>query len=117
MAIHKNGLVATKQNGKWCIKFSDLNEYRGKKYNRNLRKFNGENVYNIEAGDYSVDWTSKIVTDITKYRLTVQNIYYMIRRGRIKAYRKGCAWVIPADEVQMLIDTYKEVNEEKMGFV
>jgi excisionase family DNA binding protein len=81
LAIHKRGLKATRCGQKWYIHVND---------------FNGEPLFDIEKGYYSVNHLSKLLGK------DVQTIYYLIRMGKIDAMKKGGAIVIKREEVERL---------------
>jgi len=111
LAIKKKKLNATKINGRWLIILRDLEEYRKNKYNRDLRKVNGEMVYNLEKGHYSVTQVAKVISDQMGIKYSRQRIYFLIRSGQLKAFRKGTAWIVEKEDAAFLLKTEMEKLE------
>jgi len=108
VAIRKRGLPAVKKNRQWCISRKDLDEYRANKYNRDKRKFNDEFIFDMEKGHFSVQQVCKVISATLKRPYSLQHIYYLMRRGKLKAFRMGAAWVIAKDDAVDLLE--KERN-------
>jgi excisionase family DNA binding protein len=94
VAIKLNKLKATKDDTRWTIHINDLEEYSKNKYSRTKSMFNGELLFDNGAGYYSVNQ----VADMLK--VPPQKIYYATRIGKMKAHRKGAAWVIHTDDIK-----------------
>ena len=104
LAISKGALKATKKGRKWTIFLKDLEEYRLNKYNRDKGKVDGEPVFDVEKGFFSVFHVAKILSRELGYHYKTQRIYYLIQHGRLKAMKKGSAWVIAKEEVALLLN-------------
>lgn len=111
VALKAKRLKATKLNNRWKIKKEDLDEYRGNKYNRDLRKQNGELVFDMEKGHFSVPQVCKVLSASLNRPYSLNHLYYLIRSGKVKAFRKGYAWVIHKDDAIALLE--KERGAEK----
>lgn len=114
-AIRKGALSAIKRCNRWVMTGSSLEDYRLNKYNRDKRKFNGQFVFNIEKGLFSVSQISKIMSNELSRHFSVQHVYYLIRSGALKASRMGAAWVINREDAIVLLQNYKEKNKIKAG--
>lgn len=68
---------------RWLIDPKQLEEYIKSKYSRGRSK-----------EEYSVKQAAKILG------ITEQKVYYAARIGRLKASRKGTAWVIRIEDIQ-----------------
>ena len=101
--IVKNRIPAVKTGKRWEISLDDLKKYKLSKYSRETSIFNGQLVYNPLIGEYSVTQTAKAL------KIPVQQVYYGIRSGKIKASRKSAAWVILSSE----IEAYREKHLKK----
>lgn len=88
VAIKLNKLKARKEATRWSIHLDDLAEYRKHKYSRAKSMFNGELVFDDSKGYVSVNQVAKMLN------VPPQKIYYATRSGKLKAVRKGAAWVI-----------------------
>jgi excisionase family DNA binding protein len=98
VAIKLNKLKARKDSTRWAIHLDDLADYRKQKYSRARSTFNGELVFDSNKGQYSVNQVAKMLG------VPPQKIYYATRSGKLKAFRKGAAWVIDVSE----IETYRQ---------
>lgn len=111
VALKKGRLKATQINRKWYIKKEDLDEYRGNKYNPDLRKQDGELVFDMEKGHFSVPQVCKILSYFLNRPYPLNYLYYLVRSGKVKAFRKGYAWIIHKDDAIALVE--KEMGPEK----
>lgn len=98
VAIKLNKLKARKEAARWSIHLDDLAEYRKHKYSRSRSVFDGELVFDGSKGHFSVNQAAKMLS------VPPQKIYYATRSGKLKAHRKGAAWVIHISD----INEYKE---------
>jgi len=111
VAIKLNKLKAKKEASRWTIHVDDLAEYRMKKYSRAKSTYEGELLFDNERGFYSVKQTADMLG------VPVQKIYYATRIGRLKAHRKGSAWVIHEDDIKAYRDSFinKKASEAQAG--
>jgi len=93
VAIKLNKLKAYKKRSRWAIHLDDLAEYRKHKYSRARSLHNGELVFNNDQGYYSVNHVARMLN------VPPQKIYYATRSAKLKAHRKGAAWVIHTDDI------------------
>lgn len=100
VAIKLNKLKASKDSARWTIHLDDLAEYRKHKYSRAKSVFNGELIFDSHKGLFSVNQVAKMLN------VPPQKIYYATRSGKMKAERKGAAWVIPAGEIEEYRNKY-----------
>ena len=94
VAVKKGALKAEKVGNCWKITLKDLNEYRLNKYNRDKRMIDGELVFSLEKGEYSVQQVSKILSHEIKAPFPSQKVYYMVRTGKLPCLKKGSTYVI-----------------------
>lgn len=94
VAIKLNKLKAQKDSARWTIDLADLAEYRKHKYSRARSTHNGELIFDNIRGCYSVNQAAK------RLNVPPQKIYYATRSGKLKAERKGAAWVIQESEIE-----------------
>lgn len=94
VAIKLNKLKAQKDSARWTIDLDDLEEYRKHKYSRAKSTFNGELIFNSNQGRFSVNQVAK------KLGIPPQKVYYATRSGKLKAERRGAAWVIAESEIE-----------------
>lgn len=110
VAIKLNKLKATKDQSRWTINMADLEDYREHKYSRTKSMYDGNLLFDNEAGYYSVNQVAKMLD------VPAQKIYYATRIGLMKAHRKGAAWVIHTDDVKSYQENYlnnKKANKRK----
>lgn len=93
VAIKLNKLKARKEATRWTIDLEDLAEYRKHKYSRAKSMYNGELVFDDSKGYFSVNQVAKMLN------VPTQKIYYATRSGKLKATRKGAAWVIQVNDL------------------
>lgn len=115
-AINKKQLKAEKipityRNGAtrmvWRIHKSDIDEYRKSKYIRDKRVVDGEKLYDINEDRWSVLHAAKVLSVMLNRPYTTAHIYYLIRYGLLRAYKRGGAWII---RKQDLVDLYEQEN-------
>ncbi len=100
VAIKQKKLKASKDSTRWTIDLSDLDEYRNNKYSRTKSLFNGELLFDVKKGFYSINQTAKLLN------VPAQKIYYATRVGLLKSHRKGAAWVIHIDDIKGYQENY-----------
>lgn len=105
VAIKQKKLRAYKDTTRWTIDLEDLENYRKQKYSRTKSMFEGELLFDNQKGFYSVNQAAKILG------VPAQKIYYATRVGLLKASRKGAAWVIHSDDIQLYRETYLNARE------
>ena len=111
VALRRGQLKGNKVNGRWHITQVQLDEYRANKYNADKKTFDGELVFSPERGHYSIIHVSKVISHHLGKHYPIQHIYYLIRQGKIKAFRKGKSWVIGKEQAEELL--IKEIERKK----
>lgn len=111
LAMRNRGLRGTKIGKQWYVTKTDLDEYRGNKYNRDLRKQDGEYVFDMDKGYFSVSQVCRVMSATLGKPYSMQHIYYLLRTGQMRSFRKGAAWVIPKDDAVALLDKEKKKLE------
>ena len=68
-------------------------------------------IFDHQRGYYSVNQVAEIL------EVPAQKIYYATRIGRLKAHRKGAAWVIHIDDVKEYREKYvaKKAVDQRVG--
>lgn len=107
VAIKLNKLKARKDSTRWAIHLDDLAEYRKHKYSRARSLFNGELVFDLNKGQVSVNQAAKMLN------VPPQKIYYATRSGKLKAFRKGAAWVINVDDVNQYREKFLQKKRKR----
>lgn len=108
VAIKHNKLKAKKDESRWTIHVNDLEEYRKNKYSRAKSMFNGELLFDNKRGYYSVNQTAKMLG------VPAQKVYYATRAGKMKAHRKGSAWVIHVEDIKKYREGHLNSSNKKL---
>lgn len=87
VAIRAGKLEAAKE-GHWQITPQALEEYRKNRWNRLHSIKDGQPLVSKEKGEYLVRQIAE------NLRLPIQKVYYDIRCNRLKAQRRGKAYII-----------------------
>lgn len=104
IAIKKNRITANKISGKWHISREDLDRYRASKYNGDNRKVLGYRIFDLEKGHYSVHIVGKLISEQLGRHFPIQRIYYLLRTGQVKGFKKGAAWVVTKEDALKLLE-------------
>lgn len=107
VAIKLNKLKARKEATRWAIHLDDLAEYRKLKYSRAKSMFNGELVFDHSKGFVSVNQVAKMLN------VPPQKIYYATRSGKLKAVRRGAAWVIQVNDLAEYKEKYLQKRRRR----
>lgn len=107
VAIKLNKLKAKKDSSRWTIDLDALAEYRKQKYSRARSTHNGELIFDNMKGCFSVNQAAK------QLNVPPQKIYYATRSGKLKAERKGAAWVINANDIEEYRTKYLAKRKRK----
>ena len=103
-AMQKGKLKAKKVGHFWQFTKEDLDAYRLSKYNRDERCFNGEKIFSIEKGTFSITQAAKIMSHELNAPYNRHRLYYLIRRGQLKVSRFGCSFIIKRETLIDLIE-------------
>lgn len=103
-AIKIGRLKATYEEKHWWITKEDLIRYHETKYSRMEAKFQGEPLYDLDNGEMSVGHAAKLCG------LQQQHIYNQIRRGALRASKKGRYWIVRHEELERF---HKESKQSK----
>lgn len=98
-AIKNERIKGKKINNTWTFTNHEFEEYMKFRYSRQFSTYQGELLFDIEKGEYSVPEAAK------KCGVNEQHIYYKLRRGELKGRKKGGAWVLNYED---LVETFKE---------
>lgn len=88
IAIMLERLKAMYEDGHWNIKREDLQEYIKEKYDRKHSKYNGEKLFDMNRGTISLARASELLKE------DYNHMYYLVRSGKLRAKRKGKAYVL-----------------------
>ncbi len=111
LALKKKALKAEKKGRRWCITRENLDAYRANKYNRDERVLNGQPVFDMSKGEFSVHQVCKVISSTLGRPFPRQHLYYLLRTGQLKAFRKGAAWIIEKQDAVELLQ--KEIDKEQ----
>lgn len=94
VAIKQKKLRASKLTARWNIHLDDLEDYRLLRYSRTQSVYGGDLLFDNAQGYYSIAQTAQML------QISPQRIYHAARIGRLKAFRKGSAWVVHIDNIR-----------------
>jgi excisionase family DNA binding protein len=117
ISIYHKRITAFKKKGQWLISKAVLDDYRLNKYNRDLRKINGEYVFDMEKGHFSLNQVCKAFSQALSHPYRIQRLYYLIRVGRLKAFKKGAAWVIHKQDAIDLLKIEQQEDNQQLSIV
>jgi len=119
LAIKKGDLLAIRHQifnspksagrPQWIIKQSDLDEYRRHKHSPEKRKVDGEQIFDLSKDRWSIKDSAKALHVALGRPYSTQHIHYLLRRGRIRGYKKGGCWVLKREE---LLRIYQEESSQ-----
>lgn len=113
-AIKKGTLKGILINRKWYVSRKDLDDYRGNKYNPDLKKREGELVFDMDKGHFSVQHVAKVISHALGHEYSFQHLYYLLRTGQVRGFRKGRAWVIAKEEAIQLLEIELGRQDQRM---
>lgn len=122
VAIQKGNLKAVKKplvypNGniemRWCILRSDLDEYRKSKHLSDKRIVDGEKLFDIEDDRWSVLHASKTLSSMIGRPITIYHLYYLLRFGKLRGYKKGGCWIIKRQDLLELYEKHAEFFSDR----
>jgi hypothetical protein len=111
VAIRKGRLPGIKKKNKWFVSEHDLQTYRGNRYSRQNRIFNGEKVYDMQKGPFSLLHVAQLLSQALNEPYHPQRLYHLLRIGSLKGYKVGAAWAIAKEDAMALIE--KEIQNQK----
>ena len=111
-AMKKGRLKAIKVGMHYKISKAELDRYRMHKFSREERTVNGERIFDVERGTFSVYQVSKILSQELNRPCNTQRLYYLIRTGQLKTSRCGKTFVILREDLVDLIEKEKQVKNE-----
>jgi hypothetical protein len=90
-----------KVNGRLCLKIlkQDLDDYRSSKYNRMHRNVEGQKLFSMEENRWSVLMACKVISQMLGHPFHPCRLYYLLRKGILKGYRVGGAWVLKKEDL------------------
>ena len=118
LAIKKGELTAEKKliGGKtrWCPKQVDIDAYLASTNCCEKRKIHGEYIFNIKEGRWSVLHAHKIIHKALGY-YPLHHLYYLIRRGELRASYIGATIVLNSKDVYELIENERSEMQKASG--
>ena len=112
VAIMKNKLEAIKTDHKWLIEEKSYKEWEQNKYNRNLRTKDGKLIFDGEK-TFSVAMATKKISEILENKsFTEQQLYYLLRIGKVKFSRYGGTKIINLLEITKYTEEQKKYQKK-----
>ncbi len=102
-ALRNRGLKAKKVGRKWMLSKEHIDEYRSNKYNRDMRVVNGQLIFDMEKGEFSVTQVCKVFSATLGRPFPMQRLYYLLRTGQLRSFKKGSAWIINKEDAVALL--------------
>lgn len=112
LAIRKGAVKARLIGKKLYVTKEDIDNYRVNKHNPDLRKKDGELIFDVDHGRFSVHQVWRMLCEELKKPYSVQRVYYLVRTGQLRALRSGSSWIISKEDYLELLK--KEKNNFKM---
>lgn len=113
LAMRKGHLKSEKKGHKRYLSQYDIDEYRLNKYNRMRKNRQGEEIFDIEKGLFSVPQICRILSVKLGMKISVQRIYYCLREGYLPAYRHGSFWVIKLEDAEKFLVREQQYMEKR----
>ena len=101
IALVKKLIKGEKHSNYWLLTKKDLDDYQKNRWSRTNKQYDGEPVY--DSQNLSVAQASSLLKQPLNF------VYSRIRNGKIKAYRKGCSWIVPRSELSKFTQLKKEL--------
>lgn len=101
----------------WHITLEDLEDYRRNKYNSEKRQINGERVFDYNADRWSVGFTAKVLSSAWGIPVPLTRVYYFLRTGQLRGFKKGVNWVINPEDVKRLAEEKDSSNGQSINIV
>lgn len=98
MAIKKKKMKAIKIKNRWKISREELDNYRIRKHSRDFKVMDGEIIFSFEKGFFSASQVARIMSEELKRPIKNAYIYYLITKGRLRAFKRGWSWVIKRED-------------------
>lgn len=111
-AIKKGRIKAEKHGNFWKVSRQEIDRYRINKYNRDEREINGERIFSVEKGTFSVPQVAKIIHVELKIPYNVQRVYHLIRTGQLKCSKCGATFIVKREHLIKLIELERNVKNE-----
>lgn len=115
MAIRKNRLKAVKIKNRWLILRSDMEEYRKGRFSRNYQTHEGKLVFDKEKGLLSLRQVRDMFRETLGMNYPNQRLYYLLRLGKLKAFRCGSTWVVNLSDALDLLDKERKSHGNYFG--
>lgn len=90
--IQSGRLNAKKSGHKWIFSEKDWEDYIKSKYSRKFSTRDGDKIYDVENGQMSPSMIS------SNYGIDKQQLYYMMRKGRLPFRKSGCSYIIDIND-------------------
>ena len=99
IAIVTGKLKAKKIDNRWVIKMSDFDDFKSRKYQRWIKKPDGQNLFDGE-NFFSLPQVIEIFSLKLGCKYSYSQMYYKVQTGQLKASRQGATWIIKKEDLQ-----------------
>lgn len=103
LAIRKGKLRALKVERRWEITSENLEEYAKNKYSRKNSRIKGELVFDSAKGELSLQQAREFLSQELQVNVPLQRLYYLMRLGKLKSFKKGGAYVLMKEDVLSIL--------------
>lgn len=104
MAIRKKRLKALKNKNRWLVLRIDMEEYRKGRFSRIFQTHNGKLVFDKSKGLLSLKEVRDMFQESLGMNYPSQRLYYLLRLGKLKAFRCGSTWVVRLPDALDLLE-------------
>ena len=105
-AIRRKALQAKKRDGVLYTTDDWIGHYLQNLHSKQLHAcYNGAKTFSEKNGEYSAKYVAK------KFGMTEFQVYFNIRQGKIRAYKKGMYWIIPIEEMENVAQVAEELRK------
>ncbi len=108
-AIKMKRLEAVQEGGAWLVSTEQLKKYIKTKYCRSKSRVEGELIFDKNKGYYSISEVAKIL------RRSLNQVYYLVRLGKIKTHRQGGNIVIKESDLESFIESTKKKSRKSIA--
>ncbi len=116
LARQKNRLKFYKEGKYVYFKKSDLDDYIKSKFLPSLRRTSDtkELIFDLNTGFFSIPVVAKVLSDSLGYSYSAQHLYYLIRIGLLRCYKKGIFHLISREDAIELLEKERNKNPDKV---
>lgn len=112
MAIKAGKLKAIRKGKVLFLDKAEYDEYRSNKYNRHLKKIDGELIFDPQKGTFSVQQAAKLLAMELKENFSYQRVYYLIKKQYLTSTRASGQYVLDKQGIYYYIEKRLKNKED-----